>query len=295
MPAKGSQLEALVAAKRWRYRASASSGAEPAAWSALALAAHGLVEEARGPASWLASLQQPDGSVGISEVETTPCWPTSLALWAWVVAGRLRQSDQFDVHINAAIDWAIANRGKSAPRAHYIGHDTELIGWSWAADTHSWLEPTCMFVLAMRAAGYADHPRVREGVRLIVDRLLPDGGANYGNTIVLGQPLLPHVQPTALAMIALAAANVDDSRIDKSLDYLAEAVKPQMSAPSLAFACWALRVHGRNSAEIESLLAAALEPDANSRLAEYEMALLQLAEAAIASKELLLADSEGAM
>lgn len=295
MPAIPSQLDALAAAKRWRYRASVSSGAEPAAWSALALAAHGRVEEARRPAAWLASLQQPDGSVGVSEAETTPCWPTSLALWAWVIVGRLRQSDQFDVHINAAIDWAIANRGRSAPKSSQIGHNTELTGWSWAAETHSWLEPTCMFVLAMRVAGYADHPRVREGVRLIVDRLLPEGGANYGNTIVLGQPLLPHVQPTALAMIALADANVDDSRIDKSLDYLAEAVKPQMSAPSLALACWALRVHGRNSAEIDSLLAAAVDPDSKSRLAEYETALLLLAEAATTSKELLKGDSEGTL
>jgi hypothetical protein len=277
MSATLEQLEALAATKSWRYRASTASACEPAAWSALALAAHGRIDAARRPAAWLASIQQPDGAVGVSEAETTPCWPTSLALWAWVVVDNLRQSNQFLNHANSAIEWAILNGGRAAAQSGHIGHNTELVGWSWAANTHSWLEPTCMFVLAMRAAGCGHHPRVGEGVALIVDRLLPDGGANYGNTVVLGQPLLPHVQPTGLAMLALAGEEIDDVRFSKSLDYLDEAIRPGMSAPSLALACWALRAHGRQSATLDSAIAAALEPTDPSNLAEYERALLLLA------------------
>jgi hypothetical protein len=287
MPSTPSKLDLLAASQLWRYRASTKSAAEPAAWSALALAAHGRFDEARRPAAWLASLQQPDGSVGVSEAESTPCWPTSLAMWAWIVVGRLRESDQFDVHINAAIEWAIANRGKSAARSSHIGHDTELTGWSWAADTHSWLEPTCMFVLALRAAGYGDHARVREGVRLIIDRLLPGGGANYGNTIVLGQPLVPHVQPTGLAMIALAGEEAEEPRVGKSLNYLANAIDAHTSATSLAFACWALRAHDRDSSHIDACIASSLARADESRLAEHELALLLLAEAAATSHALL--------
>ena len=295
MTLETSQLDALAAAKQWRYRASNKSATEPAAWSALALSAHGRFEEARRPAAWLASLQQSDGSVGVSEAETTPCWPTSLALWSWIVVDRLRESRQFPSHASAAIEWSIVNRGKAAARSSHIGHDTELVGWSWAADTHSWLEPTCMFVLAMRAAGYADHPRAREGVRLIVDRLLPDGGANYGNTIVLGQPLVPHVQPTGLAMVALAGENAEDARIGKSLDYLAAALRPQMSAPSLAFACWALRAHGRKSSNLDSLIASSLERAVEAPLAEYELALLLLAGSAATSHALLIGAPQEAL
>jgi hypothetical protein len=298
MPSTPSQLDALAASRLWRYRASTKSAAEPAAWTALALAAHGRFDEARRPAAWLASLQQPDGSVGVSEAESTPCWPTSLAMWAWIIVGRRRESDQFDAHINAAIEWAIANRGKSAARSSHIGHDTELSGWSWAADTHSWLEPTCMFVLALRAAGYGDHARVREGVRLIIDRLLPDGGANYGNTIVLGQPLVPHVQPTGLALIALAGEDekkLKDPRVGMSLDYLASAIDEHTSATSLAFACWALRAHGRDSSHIDACIASSLERADKSRLAEHELALLLLAEAAATSHALLTAAPQEAL
>ena len=75
-------LVKLAAARRWTYRASRDTMAEPAAWSALALAAHGMLEAARAPADWLAEVQQTDGSVGISAAETEPRWPTSLAMLA---------------------------------------------------------------------------------------------------------------------------------------------------------------------------------------------------------------------
>jgi hypothetical protein len=154
-----------------------------------------------------------------------------------------------------------------------------LIGWSWAADTHSWLEPTCMFVMGLRAAGFGEHKRVREGVRLIVDRLLPDGGANYGNTIVLGQPLVAHVQPTGLALLALGGEEVTDDRIGKSLNYLTRSIGPQTAAPSLALACLGLAAHGRRPAAADEWIAAALDQRNPGLLAAYEQALLLFAAA----------------
>jgi hypothetical protein len=198
---------------------------------------------------------------------------------AWRAMESTASAFGFAKHIERAATWSLAARGKTAPRSSHVGHDTELVGWSWAADTHSWLEPTCMFVMGLRAAGFNDHPRVREGVRLIVDRLLPDGGANYGNTIVLGQPLVAHVQPTGLALLALGGEGVDDPRIGKSLDYLSSTINPEMAAPSLAMALAGLTAHGRRPAAADEWIIQALAEREASSLAVYEQALLLFAAA----------------
>jgi hypothetical protein len=226
---------------------------------------------------WLAALQQSDGSIGISKNEASPRWPTSLAMLAWCA---LERSDVHECtsNIARAAAWGLSTSGKATPRSQHIGHNTELVGWSWAAETHSWLEPTCLFVMGLRAAGYGEHARVREGIRLIVDRLLPDGGANYGNTIVLGQPLLPHIQPTGLAMLAIAGEPVADQRVELSLRYLEGSIGRLTSAPSLAMACLGLAAHGKRPSKADSWLDAALM-GARDSLATYEQALLLLARA----------------
>ncbi len=88
------------------------------------------------------------------------------------------------------------------------------------AGTHSWVEPTAINVLALRSAGQAGHPRCREAVKLLLDRQLPEGGWNYGNTTVLGHVLRPQVQPTGLALAALAGETDARSKVQPSLDYL---------------------------------------------------------------------------
>ncbi len=250
---------------------------EPAAWTTLALVAHGEVEAARRSARWLAERQQSTGAVGVSARQDEPRWPTSLALLAWCAVNGAEDSYPFQPHIERAVKWSLFARGETGAPSPMIGHDTSLVGWSWAANTHSWLEPTCFFVTALRAAGRSDHPRVREGLELAVDRLLPDGGANYGNTIVLGQQLLPHVQSSGIAMLALAGEPIADERIEKSLDYLDQALGPATAPASLSFACLGLAAHGRRPDRADDWIAGALENNGRKPLAEYEQALLLLA------------------
>ena len=95
-----------------------------------------------------------------------------------------------------------------------------LVGWPWAEGTHSWVEPTALAVLALKSVGLGDHERTREAVRLLHDRLFSDGGCNYGNTVVLGQTLRPHLQPTALALLALWQEADRGGRVTRSIDYL---------------------------------------------------------------------------
>ena len=43
--------------------------------------------------------------------------------------------------------------------------DVGLVGWPWAENNFSWVEPTSWACLALRKAGQGDNPRVQEGVR----------------------------------------------------------------------------------------------------------------------------------
>jgi hypothetical protein len=229
------------------------------------------------PADWLAHLQQSDGSVGVFAAETEPRWPTGLALLAWRAVDLVHGSQRYSRQVDRAAAWSLADRGKTAPRSPKIGHDTTIVGWSWAADTASWLEPTCFHVLGLTAAGFGDHPRVCEGRRLITDRLLPAGGANYGNTIVLGQQLLAHVAPSGIALTTLGPAAMPDIRIERSLRLLEDAVSPRTTPLSLSWACLGLARHGRLSDHAREWNAGALDDPRWQPLSAYERALLLLA------------------
>jgi hypothetical protein len=270
-------LENLTAARRWTYRASRDTMAEPAAWSAIALTAHGKLDAAQSPADWLAKMQQADGSVGISAAENEPKWPTSLAMLAWRLLDRATGNGRFDARIDRAADWSLEDRGKTTPSSSKIGHDSSIVGWSWAANTASWLEPTCYQVLALTAARRGDHPRVIEGVRLITDRLLPDGGANYGNTIVLGQQLVAHVATSGVALTALASSVVTDERIAGTLRYLQQNVGEATTPISLAWGLIGMTAHGWRPLFADDWIEAALKNEAWGPLAELEHALLLLA------------------
>jgi hypothetical protein len=251
--------------------------AEPAALSALALIAHGKIDAALRPAEWLADIQQTDGSVGISAAEAEPRWPTSLAILAWRMHDRATGERRFSNHVERAATWSLEDRGKTTARSSKIGHDPSLVGWSWAANTASWLEPTCYQVLALTAARHGDHPRVVEGVRLIADRLLPDGGANYGNTIVLGQQLVAHIAPSGVALTALASSVVTDERIAGTLRYLRQNVGETTTPISLAWALIGMTAHGWRPLFAAEWIDSALRNDAWAPLAEHEQALLLLA------------------
>jgi len=261
------------------YHVTGPAATEPTALAGLALCAHGKLDRARRAADWLAELQARDGSIGVTAAQPSPCWPTSLAILLWQAIDSRVPSPLYERNINLAVAWALADHGRPNRRQPHVGHDTTLIGWSWVADTHSWLEPTAWFVLALKAVGQSDHRRTREAVRLLVDRLLPNGGANYGNTIVLGQPLLPHVQPTGLAMMALAGEGYDDRRIELSLEYLERELLPRTATASLCYGLLGLDAHGRKTEERNAWLRQAYERVRERESNPYQLALISLATA----------------
>jgi len=273
--------ERLARAVPGGYAAGDAPASEPTAWAAIALARStsaqtAQLESSRRAGDWLRDCQTGAGSVGINQKESTPAWPTSLALLAWSLTDKSRYAKSMDL----AADRALASKGKAVEQQPEIGHNASLVGWSWAADTHSWLEPTAMFVKALTMVGRARNPRTIEAVQLMIDRLLPDGGANYGNTRVLDQFLLPHVQPTGLVMWALADERVADNRIAKSLDFLERAIQQPLGAASLAYAVMGLRAQGRtaekHNASYDELLEAAYTRQGKNASC-YKLALLALA------------------
>jgi len=213
------------------YRPEASPYVEPTALAVLALGAarerHGMEADraARSAARWLTTLQQPDGSVGLSEAHPQPAWGTALATLAW------RSVDDHAAERSAALAWLANQRGVQIEDPDGVsGHDDSIEGWPWVDATSPWLEPTAWAVLALDDLASA-RERVRHGVDLLLDRAVPGGGWNYGNTTVLGTTLHARPAPSGLALMALASQDVsEEARIVAGLEFLASAL-PATRAP----------------------------------------------------------------
>lgn len=296
----------------WGYQTGEPPAAEPTAVAILALLAGGRLQAAIDALQWLCEFQATDGSLGVRAGEPTPKWPTSLAVLAWqsaLVAGRqgklllpgasqvadppafpaaqVRLGDEgLEAELQQAKDravaWLLQAVGKPLPPMHPPGHDTSIVAWPWVAQTHSWVEPTAFSVLALKSVGLADHPRVREGVRLLLDRQLPGGGCNYGNTFVLGARLRPHVLPTALSILALAeerdAAGAWDPRVQASIRWLKGAVQTDSGALSLSWSFVALHAVQQLPSDAPARWEAALQRVWRQDRAPFKLAMLALAQ-----------------
>lgn len=209
----------------WAYHDGSHPCAEPTALACLALSfrAEHTREAYRG-ADWLARIQRANGAVPVSETVNNAFWPTSLAMLAWhrLSSGR---PDYERSHIARGTAWLLQLKGETYPPAPAIfGHDLGLVGWPWVGGTHSWIEPTAYAVRALCKSNICTHRRVQEGIELILDRTLPEGGWNYGNTRVLANTLRPFPATTGIALWGLAGV-ADDQRIARSIEYLKEAVR----------------------------------------------------------------------
>jgi hypothetical protein len=212
------------------------------AWAIVALQSAGAGPEDLKPArSWLAAHQQPDGSIAISSQHQQAFWPTPFAVLAWQQAPEFREAQA------RAVTFLLQTAGYHFPKPtdNVLGHDTTIKGWPWIAGTHSWVIPTASAVMALRVAGQGDHERVAEARRLLLDRQLPDGGWNYGNTLVYGQKLHPMPESTGLALSALAGI-VRSEEIAPSLAYLQNRVTELRTPLSLSWGllglgAWELR------------------------------------------------------
>ncbi len=207
------------------------------AWAIIALneysAAEKLVSTARRR---LLDDQDHEGRISISSDHPDSFWPTPLAMLAW------HPSTNYQTAIDKAQTFLLETSGlhwEKTPEMP-IGHDTAILGWPWMGNTHSWVAPTALAMMALKVVGLGSHPRVKVGAQMLLDRQLPHGGWNAGNTTVFGQELRPFPETTGAALNALAGL-VPSEAISISLDYLQDTVSSLRTPVSLGWALHGLK------------------------------------------------------
>ncbi len=258
------RLRASAQPAGWGYYAGKSARVEPTAWALLALATdHDRTSRSDWPPflqqhlALFSSAQHQDGllrdgdaplanfgangfaSVVLASLPT----PAATAVNARLAAGltavkgvRLEQSDQ--------------------------KQDNQLQGWSWVADTFSWVEPTAWALLALKRAG-AVAPReaaarVAEAERLLLNRVCVDGGWNYGNASTLGQDLRAYVPTTAIGLMAMHDRRTVEP-LQRSLRWLEANRLSEPSTMALALTAIALSHHGVAAADVQTRLLEVLD------------------------------------
>lgn len=218
------------------------------AWAILALKDDGthsnFVKSAR---SRLASEQCSDGRMSLAQDQPQAYWSTPLAILAW------HGSNDYAENKSRGIQFLLTSEGTTFPKGkfQFIAHDSSLKGWPWIEDTFAWVEPTALSILSLSIAGYGTHKRVQEAIRLLMDRQLPSGGWNYGNTIVYGQELYPQPESTCMALTALAG-QVEKKEVQRSLDYLKVQAVSCRTPLSLGWALFSLGAWSERPAEARS-------------------------------------------
>jgi hypothetical protein len=272
-------LDRLTVEPLGGYTPAGPPATEPIAIAALALTTHQHHAAAEVALAWLTDNQAKDGSLGITATESQPRWPTAWAALAWSAASA--SNPPWRASRRRAIAWILKAESHALENNPWIQHDASLIGWPWVEGTHAWVQPTSLSLLALRATGHGGHPRASLGRRILLDRQLPHGGWNYGNRIVLGQELRPHVEPTALALLALApdahSGVISRPGLSHSLDYLEQTLSDQTATISLCFGLMALEAHGRDPRDGDTWLEAAAKRNGHRHGSLQRFALLALA------------------
>jgi hypothetical protein len=237
----------------WSYCSSTSQAAlEPTCLALLALRWDSSPARALS-LKFLLRMQNPDGS-----------WPafigddsegsglTALAVIALINSGEMA------LQTERGVEWLLRLKGREShwlwrwkfeTTDTHVRFDPNKFGWPWQPGTCSWVIPTALSIIALKQGFVCCKPeqvsfRIRRGVEMLLDRACPGGGWNAGNGVVYGVPLAPHLDATAIALLALGGEESNDA-IASGLDWL-EHRAGTCSAPwSLAWSILALDAYGR--------------------------------------------------
>ena len=210
----------------WSYFGSPQPSVETTTLAVMALSMESS-DAARSGLDQLARMQRRDGAWPAFGGDSDGSWTTALVLCV------LNGTGEFESAREKALKWLLSERGREG---HWLWRwkfktvdrnvrfDPEKYGWPWASGSASWVIPTAFSVIALKQYTVcnrleASEKRINLGVEMLLDRVCVAGGWNSGNSVVYGVPLRPHVEATAIALLALQ----DEHRsvmIDKSLDWL---------------------------------------------------------------------------
>lgn len=231
----------------WSYYPGQASSVEPTCLSLLALNLPNDNEVAAKAIQFLSQAILPGGTVCQPGGRLEAVWPTALVLYSFQKLG-------LDSTLAPSMCGALlkikgmTTTNPKAMEIHGRGIDLTKEGWPWTIGAFSWVEPTSWAVLALMSAGLADHPRCVQGASFLSDRILENGGANYGNKVVLGKHLDPVPIPTALTLVGLQNTPISDP-IRKSIHYLASILANPDDLQNVAWSLLALDLYDRRDVD----------------------------------------------
>lgn len=232
------------------YHPGEHSRVDATSWAVIALSLmDGSADACHQAKSFLVNRQHEDGRISIAPDHPQTSWPTALAILAWGDDSLFKEARDLAIHF--LLDFS----GKHWPRSDpsIMGHDSSIVGWPWIAETHSWVIPTAMSIMALQHSGITQHPRLFQGLSMLLDRQLPHGGWNQGATTVFGKELLPLPECTGIVLQALAG-NTERQAIERSLSYLLEEL-PHLRTPiSLGWALLGLNAWGEQPEQSDELI-----------------------------------------
>jgi Prenyltransferase and squalene oxidase repeat len=266
----------------WPYtQGSAQAALEPTCLALLALRAE------PGPARDLAirfllDTQNPNGSwPALAGDDPEGSGLTGLSLLALNRCGIKRAA------MDRGFQWLLNLRGweshwlwrwKFKTSDRHVRFDPDRFGWPWVPETVSWVVPTAYSLLALNASFKTSPPdsvrfRIRRGVEMLYDRICPHGGWNAGNGVVYEQPLAPHLDTTAIALLALRNEPTNELTA-ASLDWLGQRAQTCCAPWSLAWTILALDAYGRRTNQMLTRLADARDTDGIKDCATLAVAAL---------------------
>ena len=288
MPEQCSALLRILATRQqpaggWSYFESRQQSLEATCLAALVLASateDGTSSVMRLLLKW----QLPNGSWPAFQGDSEGSWTTALALSTLIAFNEPSDSGA------RALSWLLEERGKEG---HWfwrwkfktgdrnVRFDPDKYGWPWSPGAGSWVLPTAFSVIAIKQftvcnRSEASENRIHLGVDMLLDRACVDGGWNSGNSVVYGVPLRPHVEATAIALLALQDERRNEV-IQRSLAWLNKEAPRVDSISSLAWCILSLFVYQESVEELKNRLATIMGDGRNIRNnATLAIALLAL-------------------
>jgi hypothetical protein len=214
------------------------------------------------PMDRLLRLQHHDGGWPAFSGDEESSWTTALALNVLNITSEAVSAREQALH------WLIEGRGREANwlwrwKFRIADRDVRFnphkYGWPWSPKTVSWVIPSAFSLVAIKQYTAcnrlaASEERIRLGVEMLLDRACVVGGWNSGNSIVYGVPLPPHVEATAIALLALQ----DEERtpiIRMSLAWLKQRSATIEAVESLAWSILSLFVYQEPVEDLKARLA----------------------------------------
>jgi hypothetical protein len=247
----------------WPSQPGRSSNTESTAFAVLALRAL-AAGDATGAGErglrWLSERQRQDGSWAFSTQVPEASWATGIATLAMLGEDRDRA--------RSGAGWLLRQHGRPlgwyssllhrvAPSLLQVRLNPDLKGWPWRSHATGFVEPTAYALLALKKLRpHADtraEARIQEAQAMLYDRMCPNGGWNYGNSVVLGVDLPPYADVTALTLIALQDYRGSEPNA-VSLAALRGMLAEVDSSLALAWATLCLTLYGEDTESLKRRL-----------------------------------------